>query len=370
MPLLTRSTLDLNDLMLTSTSMLLVELVVTESLEAMCDSSCLSNQTNLITLCNSLPQFSHTHWRILPLVYAAIKRLGLMDQIDPEVVTLLKKKTLEGSMHELLKKKQLHTILELLATHEIPVILLKGTAFSEWLYTSEVPRLSSDLDILVRQCDWLKTVNILSNTMDRVGKPVVGVFDDLYEISFKPTDQQIKVELDLHQHLTHPTLFDIDMAKIWDNCVEHPVIHSDLVRMMSPEDAIIHQALHSFKDAEYKTYNLIDTALLLRQEISMQVLRRRAVAQKAHIALYILLEQVALATNDEQLHDEIHLLNVNRIRVNAIKWLLTLNVSSTDILNKSWKFRFRQFGFHAFMTCKPLSILHLQFEYLKAKLAK
>lgn len=349
---------------ITSTSYALVDLVLNP-----CDHR--QGDIQSLSLINSLPVYSHIHWRILPLILDALKRQGEVAQVDPQIHALLQKKTLQGSIHEMLKTKQLNTLLTVLSAHHIPVILLKGTAFAKWLYTEEAPRLSSDLDILVRACDWDKAVTLLSRTMSRTAKPVEGVFDDLYEISFKPKEEQLGVEVDLHQHLTHPTLFDVDLEGIWSRSVPHPAYGSDLTRMMSVPDALLHQALHSFKDAEYKTYNLIDTAYLLKHEsVDLDALFLSAQQQGVDVALYGLLNKLANATHNASLASYLKHVPVSRWRKIAFEHLSKLHVSSLDVLNKTWRYRLLQFGFHAFVSTKPLSMIKLQCSYLMGSIRK
>ncbi|MDG1121418.1 MAG: nucleotidyltransferase family protein [Glaciecola sp.] len=356
-----------------STSPCLAELVLEHSVSAE-GSDCSTVRStgssiappNELALYNASPTFSHIQWRILPLLLDALKQQGLAEQVAPGVHAFLTKKALEGSIHEMLKTKQLNALLEILSEHQIPVILLKGTAFSNWLYNEKVPRLSSDLDILVRSCDWDKTVAILSSTMTREAKPVAGVFDDLYEISFKSKSDTLSVEIDLHQHLTHPSLFDIDLDGVWARSIMHPAYQNEYARMMTVSDALIHQALHSFKDAEYKTYNLIDTAFLLRKEPpELDALFALAKSQRADVALYGLLIKLADATHDEVLTTYLADCNISRWRKFAFKHLSSKQVSSHDVLNKTLRYRLLQFGFHAFVSTKPWSMLKLQLLYLK-----
>ena len=320
----------------------------------------------------------HTHWRILPLMQSVITSEQLIDSIPPELTKFLAQKQLEGSMRELLKQTQLSHLIHTLSAHQIPILLLKGTAFSEWLYTKDAPRLSSDLDILVKPEHWDMTIAILSETMSKIPKPIEGVFDDLYEITLKPQSKQLSFEIDLHQHLCHPTMFDVDFDGIWSRSIIHPTFDNEYARIMSVNDALIHQALHSFKDAEYKTYNLVDTLFLIQKGIEeandWAALIDTAQSQKADIALYFLLERLAEALSRATHNDTNKLimslmsdLNVSRFR----KWLFNqirmIEVTGEDKINKSIRYRLLQLGFHFFVSRKPLSILKLQCQYLIGK---
>jgi len=64
--------------------------------------------------------------------------------------------------------------------------------------------------------------------------------------------------------LIHPLLFNINKQQWWGNSVEHPNYNYELVRALSPEHTLIHQAFHTYKDMDFSKYNLVDSHEIIR----------------------------------------------------------------------------------------------------------
>jgi hypothetical protein len=85
---------------------------------------------------NTLPDY---HQRIIPLLNAKARQLGIFEKLNERTRQLLILCTQQGIITELAKAKQLKQILEVLSAQAIPVILLKGVAFNSLLYNSDAP---------------------------------------------------------------------------------------------------------------------------------------------------------------------------------------------------------------------------------------
>jgi hypothetical protein len=232
--------------------------------------ACVSDQTDytpdvlkqaVITL-NSLPDYVSVHQRIIPLLNAKARQLGIFEKLNERTRQLLILCTQQGIITELAKAKQLKQILKVLSAQAIPVILLKGVAFNNVLYASDAPRTSNDIDLLVKKEHWQQAVAAVKTIMNPLMKDKKAVFDDLYESSFVPKSQ-VGAALDLHQSLIHPGLFAIEQKALWRDSVVHPSFNDANVRMLSPEHALIHQAIHAFKDMNFCKYNLVDSYELI-----------------------------------------------------------------------------------------------------------
>ena len=193
-------------------------------------------------------------------------------------------------MTELAKKSQLGSIIDLFSEHNVPVILLKGAAFTEVLYSSQAPRTSNDLDILIKNSDWSKAVSLIKSLMNYTEKSQPDVFGDLYELSFMPKEK-VGSALDLHLALTNPVLFNINEEQLWEQSVEHPSFNNERVRMLSAEHALIHQAVHAYSDMDFSKYNLIDSHELIRvQQPDIKKTIEISKEWGANIALFTLLQ--------------------------------------------------------------------------------
>lgn len=207
---------------------------------------------------NQLPYYVEQHKRIIPLLNAKAHKLGIFTQLNKQVQQLLARETQNGVITELAKKQQLSIIVDALSSANIPIILLKGAAFWNVLYSAEAPRTSSDLDVLIKKQDWQQAVFTIKSVMNYIAKPKPDVFGDLYELSFIPKSK-VGAALDLHNALIHPLLFSINEQELWKSSLVHPAYNNEQIRILSPEHALIHQALHAYKDMDFAKYNLLDS---------------------------------------------------------------------------------------------------------------
>jgi hypothetical protein len=238
---------------------------------------------------NQLGHYAAQHKRILPLLRAMANRLGIFKNLEQSVQQLLITATQNGVVTELAKQQQLSIIVKALSTANIPIILLKGAAFANVLYSHEAPRTSNDLDILIKKQDWHQAISAIKTVMDYSEKSQPDVLGDLYEISFIPKSK-VGAALDLHSELIHPYLFNIDEQALWQSSLVHPTLNNEQVRILSPEHALIHQALHAFTDMDFAKYNLLDSHEII-SELKPNVAKTITIAKEwgACTPLYVLL---------------------------------------------------------------------------------
>ena len=175
-----------------------------------------------ISVLNQLPNYLSSQKRIIALLLSKAKKLNIFSQLTPEVQQLLTLKGKQAVITELAKTNQLNSIIQHFATQNIPMILLKGSAFSGVLYSKESPRISSDIDILVKTQHWQKAQQCLQSFMQPQAKIIDGVLGNLYEVTFKPSTKS-GAFVDLHQSLVNPILFNIDENALWENSQQHPL---------------------------------------------------------------------------------------------------------------------------------------------------
>ena len=211
-----------------------------------------------INTLNQLAEYAKVHQRIISLLNTKAHKLAIYDGLTKQTKQILLLGTQQGIITELAKTKQLNQILDALLAENIPVILLKGVAFSNTLYSSDAPRTSNDIDLLVKKEHWLKATTAVETIMNPLVRDKKDVFDDLYESSFLPKEQ-IGAALDLHVSLVHPELFSIEEKSLWGSSVKHPNFNNELIKQLSPEHTLVHQAIHAFKDMNFCKYNLLDS---------------------------------------------------------------------------------------------------------------
>lgn len=213
---------------------------------------------NLINLINFFPKYHRLLSRLTPIILSHIQKLGLFNDLTLETQAMLKKETQNGIIKQLAKQAQVDLIIQWCNAAQVPILLLKGCAFQQTLYHHYAPRLSSDIDILVRKQDWAIVLNIFETNMKYVNKAQPSVLGNLYELSFIPNGN-FGDAVDLHKSLSYPILFNIDDQDLWENSQIHPQYNSEYVLQLSPEYSLLHQAIHAYVDMDFLKYNLVDS---------------------------------------------------------------------------------------------------------------
>lgn len=197
---------------------------------------------------------------ILPLIYRnIIGQSGIGSQLRPNVLKKLKDNTLQMIAVDMINRQWLINTLELFRKKNIPVILLKGVAFAGNLYPENAPRLGVDIDLLVKNDDFETACNILCKTMNPVllDSTRIATHESLFERVFLPK-KGVQPTVEVHRGLTNPSIFNIDQDSLWGASSRHPAFDSELVRILSPEDTLLHLAVHAFRDLDFCTHNLLD----------------------------------------------------------------------------------------------------------------
>lgn len=197
---------------------------------------------------------------IIPLLYKNICHPDIKEHIRHDVKAMLHTYTLRLLAADMVSSRWLTDLLDGFHQAHLPVLLLKGFAFSGTLYPEETPRLSGDIDLLVTdETDFQRACEILGVTMCPVvlDSKRIHTYDTLFERVFQPKNQQTPI-VEVHKGLTNPYIFTIDNEWLWHNSRPHPAYNSDLVRILSPEDTLLHLAVHAFRDLDFCTHNLLD----------------------------------------------------------------------------------------------------------------
>jgi len=322
---------------------------------------------NIVIALNCLKEYQSVHKRIIPLLRLKAKKLKVFDFLDIDVQQLLNKETQKGVITELGQKSQLTSIAKALSAENIPVILLKGSAFADSIYNANAPRTSNDIDILVKGEDWEKAKKILSLIMKPLPIQKKQVFDNLYETSFIPKGK-MGATVDLHKSLVHPYLFNINEKQLWQESVKHNEYESDLVRVLSPEHAINHQALHAFKDMDFSKYNLVDVHEIIKQN-PINLAKAFAIAKQwgSSIPLFVLLSNCSQIMTTFSV-EEVKL--IENSKPNSVTQLCCeklLKSKANKLLNnsKTFKYRILQFSSQFVFTGSLIRPISLQWMFIK-----
>jgi hypothetical protein len=179
------------------------------------------------------------------------------------------------------REQQLKSILQMFAEEDIDVIPLKGAALLESVYKRIGLRYMGDVDLLVRNGDFIQASRILidlglqphwsSESGDLFGFTQLPSQFWPGELSFTGLS---KLHIDLHRDLVtnhwFKTGFPVDMDEVWKRSTA-PDISSDKAqedtlweKMLSPYDMLAHICLHIAMDGLGMMKNFLDVDLWLR----------------------------------------------------------------------------------------------------------
>ncbi|WP_441003634.1 nucleotidyltransferase domain-containing protein [Pseudocolwellia agarivorans] len=333
------------------------------------DNSKYSSQqlNNIVNALNSLNEYQFAHKRIIPLLRFKAKKLNVFGLLELDIQQLLNKETQKGVITELGQRSQLASIVKALSAENIPVILLKGSAFADSIYKANAPRTSNDIDILVKGDDWEQAKKIISLIMKPLPIKKKQVFDNLYETSFIPKSK-MGATVDLHKSLVHPYLFNINEKQLWQESVRHNEYASDLVRVLSPEHAINHQALHAFKDMDFSKYNLVDVHEIIKQN-PINLAKAFAIAKQwgSSIPLFVLLSNCSQIMGTFSL-EEIKLIQEskpNLVTQVLCEKLLKSKMNKLSHNSKTFKYRILQLMSQFVFTGSLIRPISLQWMFIK-----
>jgi hypothetical protein len=229
---------------------------------------------------------------LLPLVLHGVSRAGLRGRLSENC-----RRRLEAGRLQQIAMVDRHrtwvTQLESrLIKEDLQIVLLKGAAFTGTVYSEDLPRGASDIDFLVKKGDFEKVCHLLAEEATRpaeLAKRKVSFRMD-YERGFLFGDT-VPFVVEVHRGLTNPIIFSIDELALWKNSRPHPGFASERVRVLSPEDNILHLAVHGYRHLDVMNHNLVDAhELICGQDPDWPVILHNAEGWRARGALYMLLK--------------------------------------------------------------------------------
>ena len=170
---------------------------------------------------------------VAPLLFQHLKNAGLLVLLPKAIRDRLERLYFVVLGRNMRLFHHLGKVLKLLNAAEIPVILLKGSHLVELVYGNLGLRPMGDFDLLFHHCDLTRAHQIITQS-----RAITG--DDMLPI-------------DAHWYLT-PEL-SIDMDRVWDRSL-NVIVGGQPVRVLSPEDLILHLCLHIALHHKYKISGL------------------------------------------------------------------------------------------------------------------
>ncbi|MGD2253445.1 MAG: nucleotidyltransferase family protein, partial [Anaerolineales bacterium] len=183
--------------------------------------------------------------RLIPLVHARLAKMDPMPALPSGVEELLR-----NSYHRslLVNTRRFHKMVEVLKAlveNQVLVIPLKGAYLAPVVYGNLGVRSNVDFDLLVRQDDLARTVDILERMGYVPAKPIsidvhLGTFRHLPAFS-----KEDHLDLQIHWNIANPGgPFDVDADGLWARAHMHTIDGVE-VPCLSPEDLLLHLSLHA-----------------------------------------------------------------------------------------------------------------------------
>lgn len=307
---------------------------------------------------------------LLPLIYANTPKKGLLNQLPPHIKESLKQEALQLIAKDMANQQWLKQALARLHDKGIPVILLKGAAFARYLYPQSAPRIGVDIDLLVKEADFQGACELAS---ELAMEPVVlddrrlATHDMLFERVFKPKNAATSW-IEIHRGLTNPFIFHIEEQHLWSASREHPAYGLDSVRVLSPEDTLLHLAVHAFRDLDFCTHNILDAHEAYCQwKPDNEILLERASHWGAKHVLYYLLSNTKAIMDTPIPLSLLSELRPERPRDLLNKKILRMNLTQ-DYANKPFGYRFIQLVSQISFPDRPSRGIHFQTHYIGTRI--
>jgi len=309
-------------------------------------------------------------WRVLaPLAAARLSEAGADRLLATEPAAALRRATLSAVATAMTRQQVLVALGERAGRAGMAVMLLKGAALTGWVYPWSAPRLGADLDLLIDPADGDRVCALLAGLateQDKFpGRPRLRGL--AYERSFL-VQAPVQVELDVHRGLAYPALYRIDYAGLWRRSAPHPGFGLMGLRVPSPEDMLLHLAIHALYDLKFWSRHDVDAALLIAQEpIVWARLAERARQWGTAAGLFLLLERVAHGLGCPV--PESVLLGLKPAAPTLAVARLALGWGSREGLDSGpGALRLRQLAAQLWLTGGALPALRFQLDYAAARL--
>lgn len=217
----------------------------------------------------SLIQLAQKHG-VLPLLYRTMNQI-CVDSVPVPILQKLKQAYQANATRNLLLMRELLKILEILDSHGISAVPFKGPILATQVYGDIALRRFGDLDILVRQEEYVQAKEPLLAYGYRADwepwclSPAQEA-DFLWEQGeYSLISKNKEVFVDLHGRLISGYLFNLstDLNFVWDH-LERSHLAGQPVLTFRPEDLLLYLCVHGAKSLWLRFSWICDIAELVR----------------------------------------------------------------------------------------------------------
>jgi hypothetical protein len=185
-----------------------------------------------------------THHQLRGLSYRLLADGPLAPQIPPAVRDRLRASYVDTAVRNAVLFRQTSEIAAALAASGIPVMLLKGLHLARFVYPEPALRNMADVDLMVPRDRLAEAERVMiERGYGPLPRPDLEEFCTWSNHLAKLTKEGAPV-LELHWGIERPTCpFRIDLDGLWARSRE-AMLEGTAVRLLSPEDLLLHLALH------------------------------------------------------------------------------------------------------------------------------
>ncbi len=191
----------------------------------------------------------HLH-EVLPLLATTIRRLGPQLAVPPAWLARAQRRLYATMIRNTTLADTLIAVLEALRRAGVDALPVKGIVLAETIYGGLALRSLGDLDVLVRPADLPAARAVLTDL--HFGQPADPGFENAYHPFHDPPYYRPagggEVCLELHWGLWPTRFFHMDTDILWQRSLPTR-LHGSEVRILSPEDTLLHLAIHRSRSA-------------------------------------------------------------------------------------------------------------------------
>jgi hypothetical protein len=188
---------------------------------------------------------------LFPLVYDRLQKLRKAAVNPKEIDNYLeeKEKLYLRSVARSAKQEALgKNLLSILANRGIPALVLRGYEIAREIYDDPNIRTSSDVDILIKMSDALRTDSILSEAgyQRNDSLPLAFWFYRIHHAVY--SDPETGDLIEIHWCFSIPSFFELSSEEIWDSVLPAGYGQYRLSPEMNVIMLLVHHHMHSFRE--------------------------------------------------------------------------------------------------------------------------
>ncbi|MDD5477768.1 MAG: nucleotidyltransferase family protein [Candidatus Omnitrophica bacterium] len=292
---------------------------------------------------NRIREFS-VRQEILPFLYYNLNRLNLQDSIPQEMFAIMKNYHYSNLVRNSMLEKEAALILKSANSAGITIMPFKGFSLIQTIYQSNPElRIMVDVDILVKETEFPKIKNILTQTgyienTDTIGNKIA--FENVFSKKLSASFSSI---IEIHTELSPARPYPLKLPQLWERTREIN-INSQKISLLSAEDTFLSLALHLRRHLRRLTLKfIVDISELLSasgENLDWKYIKKSA--QDSHMITTVYL---SLYITKELLDMPVAGKILNEFRPNIIKnALISLSINKHNFFTfKKWQATFLRF---------------------------